>query len=100
MRRINSRQLQRAFAAAVFVFLSNAAAGVVSAQSSDANYPAPVFSKEVEGHIAPRDVGDPRRTRHFYTFRGSEGDLTITLDTTQLAGDVDVFTATTLRPLL
>ena len=99
MRRINSRQLRALFAAAAFVLLT-AAAVDVSAQSSDPNYPAPVFSKEDAGHIAPRDVGDPRRTRHFYTFRGTEGDLTITLDSAQLVGDVDVFTATTLRPLL
>ena len=99
MRRINSRQLRALFAAAASVLLT-AAAGAVSAQSSDPNYPAPVFSKEVAGRIAPRDVGDPRRTRHFYTFRGTEGDLTVTLDSAQLVGDVDVFTATTLRPLL
>ena len=70
MRLINSRQLRRVFAAAAFLLLSNAAAGVVSAQSTDANYPAPVFSKEVEGRIAPRDVGDPRRT----TARFRQGD--------------------------
>jgi hypothetical protein len=100
MRLINSRKFRSVFATAAFIFLSSAAAGVVPAQSSDVNYPAPVFSKVVEGRIAPRDVGDPRRTRHFYTFRGTEGDLTITLDTSELVGDVDVFTATTLRPLL
>lgn len=100
MRRTNRRQLRAVFFAAAFVFLSGATASGVRAQSSDVNYPAPVFSKEVTGHIAPRDVGDPRRTRHFYTFRGTEGDLTITLDSAELIGDVDVFTATTLRPLL
>jgi hypothetical protein len=100
MRRTNRRQLRAVFFASAFVFLSGATASFVRAQSSDANYPAPVFSKEVTGRIAPRDVGDPRRTRHFYTFRGTEGDLTITLDSTELIGDVDVFTATTLRPLL
>ncbi|MDQ3744677.1 MAG: hypothetical protein M3444_09875, partial [Acidobacteriota bacterium] len=100
MRRTNRRQLRAVFFAAAFVFLSGATMSGVRAQSSDANYPAPVFSKEVTGRIAPRDVGDPRRTRHFYTFRGTEGDLTITLDSTELIGDVDVFTATTLRPLL
>lgn len=100
MRRINSRQLRRLFVTAAFVFLSGALAPSAPAQSTDANYPSPVFSKEINGRIAPRDVGDPRRTRHFYTFRGTEGDLTITLDSTELVGDVDVFTATTLRPLL
>ena len=71
-----------------------------SAQSADASYPTPVFTNEVSARIAPRDVGDPRRTRHFYTFRGTEGDLSVTLESSDLIGDVDVFTATTLRPLL
>ncbi|MET0626686.1 MAG: hypothetical protein ABW250_27385 [Pyrinomonadaceae bacterium] len=70
------------------------------AQSGDLSYPTPVFSGEVGGRIAPRDVGDSRRTRHFYTFRGTEGDLVVSLETSQLIGDVDVYTATTLRPLI
>jgi hypothetical protein len=77
-----------------------AAAAPTRAQSGEAGYPTPVFSGEVSGRIAPRDVGDSRRTRHFYTFRGTEGDLVVQLQTSQLIGDVDVFTATTVRPLL
>ncbi|PYS78528.1 MAG: hypothetical protein DMF67_00975 [Acidobacteria bacterium] len=100
MRRINSRQLRAVFVTTAFIFLSTAAARVVSAQSNDPSYPAPVFTNEIGGRIAPRDVGDPRRTRRFYTFRGTEGDLTITLDSSELSGDVDVFTASGLRPLL
>ncbi|HWW75281.1 MAG TPA: hypothetical protein VNZ44_07795, partial [Pyrinomonadaceae bacterium] len=52
------------------------------------------------GRIAPRDVGDSRRTRHFYTFRGTEGDLVLNLETSNLIGDVDVYTATTFQPLV
>jgi hypothetical protein len=100
MRRINSRQLRAVFVTAAFVLLPCALAPCAAAQSTDASYPSPVFSKEISGRIAPRDVGDPRRTSHFYTFRGTEGDLTVTLDSTELVGDVDVFTATTLRPLI
>lgn len=85
------------FAASILLMLSSVAA---RSQSGDAGHPTPVFAKEVSGRIAPRDVGDPRRTRHFYTFRGSEGDLSVTFDSTDLIGDVDVFTATTLRPLV
>ena len=70
------------------------------AQSGDLSYPTPIFSSEVTGRIAPRDIGDPRRTRHFYTFRGTEGDLTVNLESAELRGDVDLFTAGTLRPLL
>ncbi|MCA1593608.1 MAG: hypothetical protein LC754_13345 [Acidobacteria bacterium] len=78
----------------------NSAASVCSAQSSDAGFPTPVFSNELAGSISPRDIGDARRTRHFYTFRGAEGDLLVTVESTDLNGDVDVFTANTLRPLL
>jgi hypothetical protein len=86
-------------AVAVLVFLV-CGAGLSAAQSSDIAYPAPVFSEEVAGRIAPRDIGDARRTRHFYTFRGLEGDLIVNVESAELSGDVDVFTATTMRPLV
>ena len=95
--RQNSRMNLRALAALVLLLAAAAPAG---AQSGDVSYPTPVFSGEVSGRIAPRDVGDSRRTRHFYTFRGTEGDLVVQLETAQLIGDVDVYTATTLRPLI
>jgi hypothetical protein len=77
-----------------------AAATPAHAQSSDVNFPTPIFSNVVTGRIAPRDVGDPRRTRHFYAFRGTEGDLVVQLTGTNLSGSVDVFTARTQRPLM
>jgi hypothetical protein len=82
------------------LLLTLAAAAPLCAQSSEANFPTPVFSGELGGRIAPRDVGDPRRTRHFYTFRGAEGDLVVNLETAELLGDVDVFLATGFRPLV
>jgi len=88
------------YALAAAVLLSLSAAAPLRAQSNDANYPTPVFTSEIVGRVAPRDVGDPRRTRHFYTFRGTEGDLVVNLETANLIGDVDVFTATTFRPLV
>lgn len=83
--------------AALCVF---AGASQASAQSSDVGFPAPVFSNEIAARIAPRDLGDSRQTRHFYTFNGTEGDLTVTIESSELNGDVDVFVAKTLRPLL
>ena len=93
----NFRRNRTALAALLPLLLLVAAA---RAQSGDVSYPTPVFSGEVSGRIAPRDLGDSRRTRHFYTFRGTEGDLVVSLETSQLIGDVDVYTATTLRPLV
>lgn len=92
-----SLKFRKAFAA---LLLLCAGAAPLRAQSGDAGFPTPVFTGEVGGRIAPRDVGDPRRTRHFYTFRGTEGDVVVTIETSQLIGDVDVFTGTTQRPLL
>lgn len=100
MLRVKQRQLRLVLLASACALLALSASRRTCAQSSDVNFPTPVFSTEVAGRIAPRDVGDARRTRRFYTFRGTEGDVTVTLEASELIGDVDVFTATTLRPLI
>jgi hypothetical protein len=81
-----------------FLLLLLSAFGVC-AQSTDIEYPTPVRSNEISGTIAPRDLGDSRLTRYFYSFTGTPGDLIITAESRNLEGDVDVFTAGTLRPL-
>ena len=94
-----STQRRRAatFSSIAFLLLS---AVVVSAQSIDPNAPAPVRSNNVTGRIAARDLGDARLTDHYYAFTGTPGDLLITVQSQNLNGDVDVFTAGSLRPLL
>ena len=72
----------------------------ICAQSIDLNFPSPVRANEVLGKIAARDLGDARLTDHFYAFAGMPGDVLITVQSTNLNGDVDVFTAGSLRPLL
>ena len=57
-------------------------------------------SNDISGRIAALDVGDPRATRHFYAFAANPGDLVITVDSRNLDGDIDVFTAITFRPLM
>lgn len=99
MREIYRRVIGLAWSLAVSLMLSAVLASVVFAQSSSADYPAPIFSNEVSGRIAPRDIGDARLTRHFYTFNGREGDLVFTVESSDLNGNVDVFTARGLRPL-
>jgi hypothetical protein len=74
--------------------------GAVSAQSLDPNTPSPVRSNSVTGRITARDLGDARLTDHYYAFTGTPGDLLITVNSRNLNGDIDVFTAVTLRPLL
>ena len=70
------------------------------AQSLDPNMPAPVRSNSINGRIAARDLGDARLTDHYFAFTGTPGDLLITVQSQNLNGDIDVFTAGTLRPLL
>lgn len=70
------------------------------AQSIDPNTPSPVRSNSVNGRIAARDLGDSRLTDHYYAFTGTPGDLLITVQSKNLNGDVDVFTAGSLRPLI
>ena len=75
-------------------------ATVSFAQSVDVGSPTPVRSNTVSGKIAVRDLGDSRMTDHYFAFTGTPGDLLITVQSTNLNGDLDVFTAVTLRPLL
>lgn len=98
LRQSETKQRTVYLAAALLLLLS--ATFECAAQSSDPGFPAPVFSNDISGRIAPRDLGDPRRTRHFYTFRATEGDVLVTLEGSELVGSLDVFTATTQRPLI
>jgi len=70
------------------------------AQSLDPNAPAPVRGNTVNGRIAARDLGDARVTDHYFALTGTPGDLLITVQSNNLNGDIDVFTAGSLRPLL
>lgn len=86
------------FVLAVIVLMGAAVSGF--AQSTDQGLPTPVTSNDISGRIKALDLGDPRSTRHFYAFEGSPGDLLITIDSKNLNGDIDVFTAVTFRPLM
>ena len=70
------------------------------AQSSDQNLPTAVLANEVTGKIVALDLGDPRSTRHYYALEATPGDLLITLQSKNLDGDIDLFTAITFRPLM
>src|SRR3989440_8967113 len=69
-------------------------------QSSDQSLPTAVLTNEINGKIAALDVGDPRATRHFYALAANAGDLLVMVDSKNLNGDVDLFTAITFRPLM
>lgn len=73
---------------------------MAAAQSNDVEYPTPVREATITGRIPPRDLGDARLTQHFYTFTGTTGDIMIRLEGANLEGDVDLFIANGLRPLL
>src|SRR5215213_1795641 len=81
----------------VFLLLT---ATSLCAQSLDPSAPAPVRSNSITGRIAARDLGDARLTDHYFAFTGTPGDLLITVQSQNLNGDIDVFTAGSLRPLL
>lgn len=69
------------------------------AQSTNIEFPTAVVANEVSGVIAARDIGDSRLTRHYYLLVGTQGDLVLSVESTNLNGDVDLFTAGSLRPL-
>ena len=82
----------------IFTF-APASVSVLRAQSTNPELPTPVFSNEINGTIAVLDLGDSRFTRHYYAFEATPGDLNVTVNSRNLNGDVDVFTAVTFRPL-
>ena len=91
---------KRLFVALLLPGVLCAITSAVFGQSSDASLPTPVFANEINGRITALDLGDPRSTRHFYAFEGTPGDLLITIDSKNLNGDMDIFTAVTFRPLM
>jgi hypothetical protein len=74
--------------------------GSVAAQSTDIRFSTPVRTNAAVGTIAARDIGDARLTDHFYQFAGNPGDFLVTVESRNLNGDFDIFTARELRPLL
>src|SRR2546421_8867523 len=84
---------------AIALALMLCALGSAFAQSSEFDQPTPITTNEVEGRIAPRDLGDARQTSHFYTFNGTQGDLLLTVESNNLDGVVDLFLTPGLRPL-
>jgi hypothetical protein len=71
----------------------------VSAQSGVLESPTPVTANQISASIPALDIGDARFTRHFYILNGNPGDLTVSVESKDLNGDVDVFTAGAMRPL-
>ncbi|MEP6922049.1 MAG: hypothetical protein ABI967_13065 [bacterium] len=69
-------------------------------QSTEIGSPSPVTTNELVGTIPARDLGDARLTDHYFAFVGTPGDVLITIKSSNLNGDVDVFTAGSLKPLL
>jgi hypothetical protein len=94
------RRLRLTVSALSVVTLSLLIVEGVAAQSTDIRFSTPVRTNEVVGRIAARDIGDARLTDHFYQFAGNPGDLLVTVESRNLNGDFDVFTAAELRPLM
>ena len=86
--------------AGLLIAIALVSTGTAIGQSSDQDLPTPVHSFDITGTIPALDVGDPRVTRRFYAFNGTHGDLLVTVESKNLNGDVDIFTAVTFKPLL
>ncbi len=71
----------------------------VNAQSTRQEFPTPITTNEISGKMPARDIGDARLTNYFYTFNANQGDVFINVQTTNLNGDIDIFTADNLKSL-
>ncbi len=68
------------------------------AQSTNQNFPTPLLENQISGQIKARDIGDSRLTTYFYIFNGERGDVFINVLTTNLNGDIDIYSAEGLEP--
>lgn len=71
---------------------------ITFSQSSDQNLPTPITSNQISGEIKARDIGDSRLTTYYFIFNGNRGDIFINVVTTNLNGDIDIFTLEGLKP--
>jgi hypothetical protein len=94
------KSYKRVFLAGLALTVLLVLPGAAVAQSPDQNLPTAVLTNEISGTIRALDIGDPRLTRHFYAFEGIHGDLFVTVESQNLNGDLDIFTAVTFRPLM
>jgi hypothetical protein len=94
------RLRRQSFASAWLIAIVLMLAAVAAGQSSDQDLPTPVRTNDLNGTIPALDLGDPRQTRHFYAFSVMRGDLLITVESRNLTGDVDIFTAANFKPLV
>lgn len=67
-------------------------------QSTDQNQPTPVSTSQIEGQINARDIGDSRLTTYYFLMMANRGDVFINVVTSNLNGDIDIFTADGLNP--
>lgn len=89
----------KSVALAVMCFLTLLLAATAFGQSSDQNFPTHVTTNEINGVIKPRNIGDARLTTYFYLFEGSQGDIFVNVATTNFTGDIDVYSADSMKPL-
>jgi hypothetical protein len=68
------------------------------ARNRPLDFPTPVTGDEISGVITARDIGDSGDPP-LYMLSGTTGDLTLSVEYTNLDGDIDVFTASNMRPL-
>ncbi len=83
----------------VFALVILSFSNFVQAQSINQNFPTPITTSEISGKIPARDIGDARLTNYFYSFNGIQGDVFINVQTSNLNGDIDIFTADSLKAL-
>jgi hypothetical protein len=81
------------------IFVLHFAMCISFAQSTEQKFPTAVTTNQINGKIVARDIGDSRLTTYYYTFNGTQGDIFLTIETINLNGDIDVFTADELRPI-
>lgn len=93
--KLKFKNLSLVFGILYFAFCISGA----NAQSTRQEFPTPIITNEISGKIPARDIGDARLTNYFYTFNGNQGDVFINVQTTNLNGDIDIFTADNLKSL-
>lgn len=89
--------MKRVRTGAILLLSLLAGSVIVAGQSTDQRYPTAITADNISGTIGARNIGDSRKTDHYYAFDGKQGDIFINVVYENLNADIDIYLIDGLR---